>query len=204
MHVRTCTGALQALFCIGLLALQSCKEPLPVYIDPRDVFDAYAYCVYSVTSADHSVKVYLTIVNAYDETFEADAVLTGQVTITLAKDPTFTKTVPLVPADVKYARNYNTVTGVLRLDAGDSVRFGISWDMVAEDGRSLFSMYSFFPDPECPARRLSHEPVVLFVGGDAALYQRTGVARTDRSAYVFRLQREFVLCRPARQTVPET
>lgn len=182
---------------VGAIADLSCKEPLPEYNDPVDVFDAYAYGLYAISLQENAVKAYMTIVNTYDETFDGTALLSGQLVITWAKDVSFKKSVHLTASHLIYARNYNAGTGGLRLDPGDSIRFGFTWDMVADDGRRLFSMMSFFPDPECPGRFISAEPIRLSFEGTALLFSRTRTAVAQGSQTEFRLIREFVRCRPA-------
>ncbi|MBX2992641.1 MAG: hypothetical protein KF749_15920 [Bacteroidetes bacterium] len=190
-------GLLAVCLCLGAITDLSCKEPLPGYNDPVDVFDAYAYGLYAISLQENAVKAYITIVNTYDETFDGTAILSGQLVITWAKDVSFKRTVQLTASHLIYARNYNAGTGVLRLDPGDSIRFGFTWDMVADDGRRLFSMMSFFPDPECPARFLSAEPIRLSFEGTAHVYHRTRIAIAQPGQIEFVLHREFVRCRPA-------
>jgi hypothetical protein len=184
------------LLCAVLGALTSCKEPLPPYDDPRDLLDAYSYGLYVINRQENVVKAYLTVINTYDETFDAEAVLSGRIVLTWAKDGTFKKTFQLSPSLLIYARGYNAETGMLRFDPADSIRFGITWDMVADDGRRLFSLMSFFPDPECPARLISTEPVRFSIEGHALVYNRTGTVGATVTQFEFILQREFAQCRP--------
>lgn len=197
MHVRTCTGALQALFCIGLLALQSCKELLPAYEDPRDVFDAYQYGFYEISITENAVKVYFTVVNTYDETFDARAMLSGTLILAFDQDRSFKKTVPLGPSLLLEARGYDPSSGNLRFDPGDSIRFGYSWNMVADDGRSLFNIdeVRFIPDPQCPRRLISTEPIRITLQSDVRLYERVDVVAPSLFRFSFTLHRSFVASR---------
>jgi hypothetical protein len=174
-----------------LLGNLSCKEPLPVYQDPRDVFDAYQSGAYVVSTAENAVKAFFTVTNTYDETFDAVAVFDGTLVITFERDRSFRRTVQLDPSTILHARGYNPQTGVLRLDPGDSVRFGFSWNMVADDGRSLFNtdLVRFIPDPTCPRRLISSEPIRLTLQSSVRMYDRT----ESVSAALYRL--EFTLHR---------
>jgi len=73
-------------------------------------------------------------VNKYEETLDGEALLTGRLTISWAVDRTFQKTVTIGSSNIVYARGYNAATGVLSIDPGDSVRFLVSWNLVADDG----------------------------------------------------------------------
>lgn len=170
----------------------SCKEPLPQYQDPREVFDSYQWGAYAISRTENEMKAYFTVVNAYDETFDAAAIFNGTLVITYDRDPSFKKTVQLTPSSLLYARGYNPVSGHLRFDPGDSVRLGFSWNFLGDDGRSLFDIVPFVRDPECPARFLSAEPVRMTFRADVRIYERTETVTAPLFRFAFVLHREYV------------
>lgn len=172
--------------------LMSCKESLPPYLDPRDVFSSEISAVYEISLRENTVKAYLSIVNEYDETFDARALLDGQLQIVWASDTTFRKTIILTPERLIRVNGYNSATGVLRFDPGDSLRFGFSWDLSADDGRSLFDLVQFVADPGCPPRLISREPIHLYVRANARVYARTPVVAPTELLFVFTLHRAYV------------
>lgn len=177
-----------------LVLTLSCKESLPPGGDPPQVLEAYTYNVYAISLQENMLKAYMTVVNTFDETFDAPAQLRGQFVITWNRDASFRKTVILTRSNLISARGYNPETGVLRFDPGDSIRFGFSWDLVADDGRSLFDLLLFLPDPQCPAQYVSVQPVEVIVEGNILLYERTGVLFPKRRLFSFRLHREYARC----------
>ncbi len=181
-----------AVFVFLTLCSISCKESLPVYQDPRDVFKEIVEGTYVISRTENAMKVYLTIVNKYDETLDARALLTGQIVLTWENDLTFRRTFHLTDAHIISARGYNSSTRQLRLDPGDSIRFGISWSFSADDGRNLRDQVIFRRDPTCNARFISLNPVNILVDATMSLYERTEKVEPPRFLYRFTLVREFV------------
>ncbi len=132
--------------------LTACEGELPEYLDPRDVFTAEINGLYVLSASDNSLKIFLTAKNRFDETFEAEAVLQGNIRVTLASDPSIQKTFSLSASELISARGYNPQTRVLRIDPGDSVRFSVSWDFVADNGTDLLQdVFRYVPDSTCLA-----------------------------------------------------
>lgn len=174
------------------VAVFACKEDLPPYADPRDVFDGRLAAAYAISRTENALKVYLTVVNTYDETLEDTSLLSGQIVLTWQGDPTFRRTVPLSDANILFARNYNPDTGLLRLDAGDSLRFGVSWDFMSDDGRDLKRLVTFRQDPACVARWISVAPVPIVIEATLEVFKRTERVVPPRFIYLFELVREYV------------
>lgn len=177
-----------------LLALSSisCNESLPVYQDPRDVFAEMVEGAYTVSRTENAMKVYLTIVNKYDETLDARALLTGRIVVTWEQDLTFQRTFNLTDAHIITVRSYNPSTRQLRLDPGDTIRFGISWNFLSDDGRNLKDLVIFRRDPTCNNRFISLNPVNIQVDATMSLFERTETVAPQRFLYRFTLIREYV------------
>ncbi len=174
------------------LAAGSCKEDLPPYADPRDVFDGRLAAAYAISRTDNSLKAYLTVINKYDETLEDTSILSGQIVLTWQADPTFRRTLQLSDANILLVRNYNPDTKMLRLDPGDSIRFGVSWNFLSDDGRDLKRLVSFQQDPTCPARWISAAPVPIIIEATLSVFKRTERVVPPRFIYLFELVREYV------------
>lgn len=181
-----------AVLTLMMIAPLSCKEPLPEYRDPLDLFDATFSGAYVISPGENAVKAYMTIVNRYDETLDAPAILNGRLVITWAGDVSLKKTVTLSPANIIYARGFNPVTGAMRFDPGDSIRIGYSWNLISDDGRSLLDVVHMMPDPTCPIRYISIQPVPLFFEGSTVVYDRTGTVAPRSFRYEFTLVLQFV------------
>jgi hypothetical protein len=186
----------QTIYALPLIAVMaiagvSCKEALPVYQDPRELFDASFSGFYRLTPGENNVRVYMTIINRFDETLEARGVLNGPLVISWGDDPTLKKTMTWSRANIIYASGYDT-SGTLRFDPGDSIRIGTFWDFIADDGRSLRESVQMVHDPDCPIRRISARPVPLIFEGGFVLYDRTGAINPKPLRFEFTLVYQFV------------
>ncbi|MEX1139338.1 MAG: hypothetical protein WEB33_06375 [Bacteroidota bacterium] len=145
--VSICGGILLAIITAGPI----CNEDLPPYSTPQDYLKGSIRGGYVITDSDNSVKIYLDVTNRYDETLEGHAVLSGEMEISLLRNPAFRKSFVITPDNLLTPNNYNTTTGEIRIDPGETIRFGVSWDLVDENGTDLRdSVFQYWVDPECP------------------------------------------------------
>ena len=175
-----------------VLAAVSCNEQLPVYRDPLDVFDGTLSGVYVINHLENAMKAYLTVINTFDETLEGRAVMTGEITLTWQSDTTFRKTITVNDANLLFARRYDPSSLHLRLDPGDSLRFGVSWGFFADDGRDLKRLVTFVQDPTCRTRQVSPTPIPVMIEGRLRVFDRTEVVVPRRVIIPFILTREYV------------
>lgn len=173
----------------------SCNEALPSYDDPRNIIEGRMEALYVVSRFDNSVKVYMLLVNKFDETIQALTDIAGEFTVVWSADPAFRRTFAVSAANLLYARNYDPVTRILTFDPHDTIRFGVSWDLVSDSGDSLRGRLNYRPDPSCPGQFIS-DPVVLQVSGEMKVYERIPSAPASARQYAFRHVREWVLCSP--------
>ncbi len=62
------------LFIITIIILGfSCDEALPPYENPANVFEAKISGIYHISPFENVVKVFITLSNKYDETFEGES-----------------------------------------------------------------------------------------------------------------------------------
>src|SRR3990172_6886530 len=102
---------------VAMMALAlSCKEPLPSYKDPTQVFSGRVRPTYLFSHSQNLLGVQLVVVNDYDETFEGRTLFEGSIEITLGRKPEVKKTFFLSPSNLIQG-NYNAGSRVLTFDA---------------------------------------------------------------------------------------
>ncbi len=128
-----------------------CNENLPPYATPRDYLKGSIQGGYVITDSDNSVKIYLDVTNRYDETLEGPAVLVGEMEISLLRNEAFRKSFAISLGNLMTAGAYNATTGQIKIDPGQTIRFGVSWNLVDENGVDLRdSVFQYWIDPDCP------------------------------------------------------
>ena len=182
-----------------------CNESLPPYVDPRGVFQGSIEGAYVLTISDNSVKIYLSATNQYDETLEGVASIEGEVEIYLARDPSRRKTFALTDANLFTSRNYNPQTRNLRVDAGETLVFGVSWDLIDENSVDLRAQtFTYWEDPECPVRCIAEEERFV-IRGSVKIFEKTGVAEAGLATFLLCHANQWVnpkFCPPIDASVP--
>lgn len=141
------SGVLLAIMTAGPI----CNESLPPYSTPQDYLKGSIQGGYVITDSDNSVKVYLDVTNRYDETLEGPAVLLGEVEISLLRNAALRKSFTITSANLLTTGTYNATTGDIRIDPGQTIRFGVSWNLIDDNGVDLRdSVFQYWVDPECP------------------------------------------------------
>lgn len=150
---------------LPVLLLLSCNEPFPPYNDPRDVFIGRIEGLYVLTLNDNSMKVYIDLVNKYDETLEENVAIDGSVEIGFLRDPLRKKTFSLSLGSLISNGRYNAARNTLRIDPGDTVRFATSWNFVDNNGYDLrASAFQYYIDDACSQRCVANEEVFILSG----------------------------------------
>lgn len=150
----------------------SCKEPLPSYKDPTEVFSGMVRPTYLLSPTQNHLGVQLVIVNDYDETFEGRTLFEGSIEIALSRKPEVKKTFFLSASNLVQGK-YNAGSRVLTLDPGDSVRVGVVWNYVDDRGVDLRQEeFVYRTDPACTLRRIAQEETFA-ISGKLKLYDRT-------------------------------
>jgi len=142
-----------------------CNETLPPYTDPRQVFEGSIEGGYVLTISDNSAKIYLMATNRFDETFDGKAALQGEIQISHATNPSISKTFAISSSNLFTTSKYNSSTGVLRVDPGETVKFGVSWNLVDDGGRDLRStLFRYWTDLDCGLRCIAEEERFVLTG----------------------------------------
>lgn len=170
--------------------IQSCNEVLPPYKDPREVFEGRLWGEYAISRTDNSLKVYMTMVNTFDETFQARAILRGRIVITWQRDPAHTRTATLDSTNL-LTGNYNPTTGILTIDPGDSIRLGYSWGFETDAGDTVTRYFRYQRDPTCPARWLS-DPESMVVTGELKVFDKVDATTAPPGYVTFIHHKRFV------------
>lgn len=184
------SGFIPLLFIVALLPL-SCAESLPPYEDPLNVLKGDAWSAYVITNVDNSIKIFLTVVNTYDETFEGIAILRGEATITWGGDPAAVKRFNLDASHLISARGYNPATRMLTFDPGDSIRIGVSWNFITDAGLNVREAILYHRDPLCYPRFISH-PETFHLTAEILVYDRTGKVIGSPRSFTFQITKEYV------------
>lgn len=198
--------AVSAGFFLAIVAAGPlCNESLPPYINPRDVFSGTVQGAYVLTMSDNSVKIYLNVTNRYDETLEGRALLNGEMEISLAGNPMISKTFSISSSNLLTSRNYNPTTGFLRIDPGETIRFGVSWNLVADNGTDLRTgVFRYWEDTECAARCVAEEEVFV-IRGSVDIFEQTNTVVADPALFSLCHVSNYVeprFCPPVDYTIP--
>jgi hypothetical protein len=155
------------LFLSFIVSGSICNESLPPYIDPREVF--------SGAIREGYLRVYFEATNRYDETLEGLAVLNGEVEIVYAADPSLSWKIMITSDNLLNSAKYQASTGVLRVDAGETLRFLVNWDVIADNGVNLSSqVFRYWDDPDCSYGRCIAEEEAFIVRGSVTIFEKTG------------------------------
>ncbi|MBI4417968.1 MAG: hypothetical protein HY563_04270 [Ignavibacteriales bacterium] len=181
-----------------------CNESLPPYRDPKDVFAGRVEGAYELSPAENAVKIYFYAANTFDETLEGPATLQGEVKISLLTNPSLSRTFVLSAANLLTTRKYNAVTRTLQVDPGDTLRFGVSWNLVADNGTDIRTTLRYWSDPDCPFRQVADEAAFL-ISGSVVIFEKTGTTTAGLSLLSFCHVDTYVgpkVCPPVDQTPP--
>ena len=150
----------------------SCKEPLPAYRDPAQVFSGSARPAYLFSKTQNHLGVQLVVVNDYDETFEGRSLFEGSIEIALSRKPDLKKTFFLSSSNLIQGK-YNPGSRILSFDPRDSIRVGVTWDFIDDREVDLRTQeFVYRSDPMCSLRRISQEETFI-IKGNLKLYDRT-------------------------------
>jgi hypothetical protein len=161
-----------------------CDESLPPYRDPENVFSGELRPEYIFYNIGNFLDVQILIVNTFDETFSAPSVIEGSLEISLERDPDFTRVFPLSTSNIRIGR-YNSGTGILTMDPGDTLKLGVQWNFIDGAGRDFRQIvFEYIMDPDCPSRMLA-KPETLIIRGNIKLYARTAAVNLGPRLFSF-------------------
>ena len=120
----------------------------------------------------------------FDETFQEKGILRGEIVIMLRRDPTVHKTLELSALDLA-SGNYNSVTQVLTMDPGDTIRLFTPWDYTDDSYQDLReSEFVYISDPYCAIRKVSLEEV-FDVRGRLTVFDRVPQVKAGPTEFDF-------------------
>lgn len=166
-----------------LLSVGSCKEPLPNYRDPSDVFDGQIQASYFYSPLTNALFVKMLIKNIFDETLDAPALFTGSLHITLARDPTIVKTFELSSADLIRGK-FDSNTGILTIESGETIEFAVSWNFVDDNFNDLGqNVFQYRTDPTCPLIRRIARQESFSIRGTLNVFDQTKEVKAGPVTY---------------------
>lgn len=167
-------ASLKYILLTGTALVLSCKEPLPVYKDPTDLFSGVLRIGYLYGTPPANIfRIQMVIFNDFDETFEGRTLFEGEIEIVLARKPEVKKTLVLSVDNLIQGR-YDAGSRVLIFNPRDSVRLGVTWEFNDDTGADLRETeFIYSTDRYCPQRKIAKEETFL-VSGILKLYDRTG------------------------------
>jgi hypothetical protein len=133
----------------------------------------------------------VTVSNVFDEALDGQASLRGTLRIAWDRNNEYGKTFSITPANVISARHYNRTTGRLMILPGDSIRLGVSWDFVADDGRRIEDWMSYHRDPTCSQRFIT-VPLTFTISAELKVFDVAGFVVAQSSKAIFQHHRSYV------------
>ncbi|MBI3788458.1 MAG: hypothetical protein HY276_09410 [Ignavibacteriales bacterium] len=195
--MRSNTNYTVFLLILSLLSLSfgPCNESLPVYEEPTKVFSGKIEGSYGLTVAENMMAIFFTVRNNFDETFQADAALKGNIEIVSLRDPSVRKTFAIGPANVSQSSGYDRTSGKLTIDPRDSIKFQVHWNLIDDNGRDLkTSFFQYIVDPTCDLRCLAFTED-FSIRGNVTLFKQTGPVFAGPINYSFCFVSNYVLGR---------
>lgn len=156
------------------LSFGPCDETIGPSEEPQRVFETRIEGFYVLSLTDNSLKIYLTVKNVFDETLSGPAVLKGSIEIVSARDPSKRRTFEVKRVNLITSGGQIDNQGNLILDAGASMRFGVSWDFMTDDSTDLRkNFFSYVKDNTCQGRCLAFTEDFILTGS-VTIFKQTG------------------------------
>lgn len=190
----------QLLLFIALAALLSlsagpCDESLPTYQAPDKIFEGTIQPSYILSVVQNVMSVQLIVRNIFDETFQAPGILKGNIEIVSASDPSIRKTFIIGPANVIRAPGYDRNTGMLLIDPQDTIRVGVQWNFIDDNGKDLRTQFfQYIEDPTCSLRCLAYTEDFI-ISGELKVYDQRAPVRFGPINYSLCFASNYVLTR---------
>ncbi|HEY6950936.1 MAG TPA: hypothetical protein VI758_00945 [Bacteroidota bacterium] len=171
---RCCT----TLYLLALaVCLCSCNESLPPRQDPQNVFGQGARAQYICSDVANNVLIDIALTNNFDETLSDTVHFSGTVVVTSERDPSVHKTFALSLSNLVHGI-YDSRSGVLTINPGDSVVIRVIWSLDDDAGASLSStLFHYHVDPDC-AGRLVSSPETFSIVSRTRLFAPLGLTES--------------------------
>lgn len=146
----------------GIIFVSGCQEFLPSRDDPENYFTYETSVTYDVFQPPNfllgrnQLVVLLKIVNAFDETIEETANLTGTVTVTWLPEVekgtypfTMQRTFQLSNSNILSAKGLDRNSNALQFNPGDTIIIGCFYNFITDDNTDLFGYFPTKNDNQC-------------------------------------------------------
>jgi hypothetical protein len=187
----------KAIFFFSLLSFVHCEDPLPAYVNPKDLLTATvtvvsdAKIVYThgdvnnvddlrIAFSSNSFIINIGVKNTFDETLQDVASIDGKVELFLENQPDVKATLPI--KDINVVGNFIDANNILTLDPDTTMWFKTSWKYKFDDGTWAFSRIKYSESQKPGARPGTmlrvHDPAVLKVKANVRLFRAVNPARS--------------------------
>ncbi|HLX11499.1 MAG TPA: hypothetical protein VKS81_01675 [Bacteroidota bacterium] len=147
----------------------SCHEMLPVRVDPGHVFIGTMTPEYIVTQNENVIQLCIHFENIYEETLQAPALFKGPLTIAVASDTTYKKTLVITGDEISRGQ-YDPTTNTITADPDSTYTLHVVWNFIDDQGRDVRTLFSFTTDSACGRKIWTGS---FIVGGSLQIIDRT-------------------------------
>ena len=164
----------------ALSPFTSCKETLPDYQPPANVFEGTVAFNYALTLTENRLHILPQLKNVFDETFQDTASLLGTVKIQSVRDPSVTKSFAVTYANLLSTASIDQQTKIMTVDPQQVIRFDFAWDFVDDSTRDMRTQFfEYMPDTTCELTQYAISRCLAFtesfvVTGNIQLFKQTG------------------------------
>jgi len=148
-----------------MMLFLACDESLPPRNDPSLLFKGSVSTKYSLLWNENVLRVVVSLVNIYDETIQARALMTGTVEIALVRNSTYRKTIHFDGSHLITTKFYNPSTQEVTINPGDTIRFIYVWNFIDDNNVNLTEdVFHYYLDQSCPGRYLAYNESFALTG----------------------------------------
>jgi hypothetical protein len=190
--IRSLTDPRMLVTVLAAIALwrygSGCDETLPQRVEPAKVFTASARGMYIYRITANGAGVVLKIVNTYDETLQEKLSLDGSVDIQWNRSPDYWASIPIKNFTLTYSGVYDSQTGIVTLDPGDSLTFFYLWNFTTNNGVFIPGMFEYIIDETCPIGgdvllKVSNRTEMFNISGRVKIMDKTGYTLINPSSF---------------------
>lgn len=191
---------------IGVFIFSSCQEFLPPRDNPSDYFSFETSVVYDIFQPNNSavrrnqLLVLLRIANNFDETIQDKVNVDGTISISwlppegLPYPSVLERTFTLKNDNIIRAKGYDRSTGILTIDAKDTIVLMCSWNFKTDDSTYLYKYFPYIFDTHCVVKDEDGQQRFRKVTDTQKFKVTAAVKLSDRTSSLYFKPIEFEKC----------
>jgi signal peptidase I len=165
MNTLNAFKILIALTLFLLMLLQACTESLPPRNDPSILFEGYFSSKYSLLWNENVLRIEVALVNIFDETVQAKALMSGTVEVVLVRNTAYRKTIHFDASHLITRKFYNSTTKEVTINPGDTIRFVYVWNFIDDNNVNLpTDVFHYYQDQTCTPRYIAYSESFALTG----------------------------------------